>query len=156
MIRSPFTNLTLSIVLAVSLFSQSAAAHTTNRCIGPIFREHKKLTIITALFAALALVAEPTKGAYELSQELFLKDPVTWMRNAFGWFGKDPKLKSIDPETGIPVYKPGRDAKGALGLVSICWKTLKPLAGLALLIKELDPLCLTGNLVNEAIPAKLS
>lgn len=171
MISSRFTKLSLCALLIANSFGHVAVAQadaiaaivplegeeavkTKKQCAEPYLRQNKKALAVLAVLCTLALVAKPTKGSHELSEELFLNDTTTWLRNAFGWFGKDAKITSVDEETGLPIYKPGYEAQGFVGAVHKLSKELAPITGIMLLVKAIEPWLQTGNLFDDGINPK--
>ncbi len=150
MIRAQANKLSLYLLLAATCFGQ-LSAHTP-RCTSDWLKGKNGAILALAVLSTAGLIAKPTKGDHALSPELFFKDPVTWLRNAFGWFSKAPKITSIDETTGLPIYgKHGHDEQGLVGVAERLSKTLAPFAGLALLVKALDPLCWTFGTVKDAL-----
>ena len=149
MIRARSNKLALYLLLAATCFGQLSAQ--TPRCTSDWLKGKNGLILALAAVCTAGLVAKPTKGDHALSPELFFKDPATWCRNAFGWRSKAPKIKSIDEETGLPIYKAGYDRQGFLGSVEELGKALAPFAGLAFFTKALDPLCWTFGTVKDAL-----
>jgi hypothetical protein len=149
MIRAQANKLSLYLLLAATCFGQLSAQ--TPRCTSDWLKGRNGLILALALLCPAALAAKPTQGDHALSPELFFKEPATWFRNAFGWRAKAPRIKSINEETGMPIYKAGYDGQGFVGSVEELGKTLAPFAGLALFVKALDPLCWTFGTVKDAL-----
>lgn len=149
MMRASSNKLALYLLLAATCFGQLSAQ--TPRCTSDWLKGKNGAIVALAVLSTAGLIAKPTEGDHALSPELFFKDPATWLRNAFGWFSKAPKIKCIDEETGMPIYKAGYDEQGLVGAVERLSKTLAPFAGLALLVKALDPLCWTVGTVKDAL-----
>lgn len=154
MISSNFSKLTLCAFLLANSLGQVSVAHaeTSSKCATPLLKEHKGKAFVLAVLLAVGYKATPTEGTHELSEELFLNNTWTWFRNAFGWMPKDAKIKTVDEETGLPIYKVGYEGQGLVNAVYDSYKFVLPAATLMFAVKNIDPICqMIGLFQDEPI-----
>lgn len=152
MMRSDSINAVLFTLVLIGSFNQvvaepmSASAGAASsipskyQCPKKWLKENKKSAFILAAVFWAAYKAEPTQGNHETSIDMLVSDPVKWVRNVFGWFGKEDKIK-VNKITNVLEGKPGYDAQGLVGLSSLYSKKVANFAALMFALKTIDPLC---------------
>lgn len=103
-------------------------------------KRHPGLTVTLAAITALGYAATPTEpvdGTHDCSMDMLANDPVTWIRNVFGWLKKDGKWKENKHKE--LVFDPGYEGAGLVNVAAKTGKIMVICASLAYLLKTIEP-----------------